>query len=321
MTSFFPSNVSRPIASEKLAWRIVEKADNDAGCILGEGNIGVFVDGLIHLHSTVTIEGRRSSRATRIQVNNVLRSLTAKITPPQQIFEHPLAAEVMYIAWLDFQASSPLAANETTFNTIHRSPRRISALVNHFQLRIAEFDQLNPSEQSDWFFGGKCRRENATRKMLYPFLRRGRPESVDILAVRIIAALYELAYARRFAVVWKRPVPKGAGHKQGDFGAAASPRDQTSRYHGPGIRFACAVIDALQLSNYFAFYRSENYIRYPANRRSQYSDPKLDRQQRLDSVESGLDNLVANRIGDAWKNESRKIRRAFRQSQQAAGRR
>ena len=280
--------------SAEWAWDLVDSLSSPPVPALQNDELPRFIEGLRRIFTLVTVHGRLSPEATRTRVQTILRKLSANRTPNAEILNDPLANEMMNKAWHDFRAVHPgRSDHDRRFETIQHAPRRLAALVRHLRLRLEEFDQMTHEEQLRWRVTGASKQETATRQMLFPFLSKGRTLSIDTETARLIADLYELTYKKRFAVT---SIPRTPSN------------DHTARYQGPGIRFACTVLETLGLLPYFNYSKSKNINRRKGAAR--YLDPKLDRKRLLSIDDSPTPGLIANRIGDAWKNETQRKRKA-----------
>lgn len=260
-----------------------------------------FVSGLKELHAMIMIEGSRALMSNRTDVNRLIRRLESQKRPAEEILKDPFANEIIYNAWLDIHAvyphlEDPIVGIEAAYKTLHNSPHKLQALLQHLRNRIAEFDALDTLEQSKWPYQGKTEKEDVTRRMLYPYLQKGKPISVETRAVIAIAALYTLATGSPFTLTY-RP----------------SDNQFKSRYSGRGIAFACSVIRSLSLSAYFGFSRTRGLNRYRP-RRARKTEParygtRLEKPYVLTNNVSTPEALVANKIGDTWRNYQRKMKR------------
>jgi hypothetical protein len=274
---------------------------SDVYHLFDDAKLPDFISGLRELLAMASIEAQRSPRSTRTDVTLLLKKLSARKTPVEQLLQDPFAWEVMHLAWLDLHAHKSLESFRGArfvsreFDRLYKNPRKVELLVRHFRARIAEFDKLSPRQQSDWYFIADSKIEISTKQMLYPYLQRGKPTSVETYVVRNIAALYELASGKRFAVSSLD---------------AASPIDSRiaskARYEGPGIRFACAVCRALSLSAFMAFDKNRPHNPYRQNGiKPRYLDPKTEKHGFIHSTDPIDDKLVARKIGNTWKNDEK----------------
>jgi hypothetical protein len=267
--------------------------ESDVYHLFDEEKLSEFVSNLRELYAIAIIEARRAPRATRTEVNLLLRKLSTRKAPLTQLLADPLASEVMYLAWLDLHATKPVQEPDAgflsrEFDNLDKTPSKLDDLICHFRSRIAEFDKLTKKEQSDWYFNAKSKAEFISRQMLYPFLQRGTPTSAEIYVVRNIAALYEITTGKAFSVTQLE--------------------DRTvsgARYAGPGIRFGCVICRALSLS-FMEFSKTRPVNRWrPRGTQPHYLDPKTDRHLLINSTNVADDASVANTIGDSWKNDRR----------------
>lgn len=124
-------------------------------------------------------------------------------------------------------------------------------LIEHLVAKKSDFSDLDPSERSVWLLAGERDEEWEVRRNLYPYLQKSEGIHEDetnegeyhddprYVLMREIASLYEEMFGAKFNMKQR--------YDQPNFDTTS---DQ-ARYHGSGVRFACAIIQQLKLEAFF----------------------------------------------------------------------
>ncbi len=256
-----------------------------------------------------------SSRGARSTLDRFLKpllrdvkSLQARLKESEQdTFIEPLRHASLHLLDRDTQAWSvsndgkkPRHIDPTTLVRELEQPLDAMAnLVEHLFTLIDDFDKFTDTDILLWPSESESERGRHARFQLLPHLKKGGGIGADTEFIRELAPIYEHLFGRPFAVLdSSRREDLRRKRNESD--------DETARYEGPSVRFACAVIKRFGLQNLFVPPTSEGLSQEPDHGLSKEETSAVKRDVASMNRHQGLqgrnvsDLRLINRIGDIW---------------------
>jgi hypothetical protein len=273
-----------------------------------------IIERLRDLYLTVNIEHRLAPTNTRTALDKALKPLLRQTLDLQRRIgddEIHWMNKILSIAALDLYVQSKnsqvSSRNYTPPPNILQSAENalsdFSRLLNHLCTMIDQFDELNPGRYAEWIGSAGTEKEMYIRNEVTPHFRKRGGVGPDTIAVRHIAEIYEFAFGRPFS-----PNPIEVYERGHD--------DDTSklaRYSGRAVEFACAVVKTLKIGGVLVPYTEQNL----SAMKQDIDQSELDISALNKELAFGRENAskvrLINRIGDLWRNDSKRRRKAVPQ--------
>lgn len=311
LTEEMPSNYPLKI-SEATLNEIIENSE-----AIPADRISGSLSRLNNLYALAVFYIRASSRGARSELNLAIKDLRREIKHLNDALQfHSWIFEPMRLAavdkWLQEKSRStdpmPSQANALanpmeSLADLDQSLKQVTDALDHLKDMAQHYDGLEGSLNADlldWISGNGDGTGQLVRAELSTYFAKGGQIGADTLILRNIAQLYEYAFDRRFSINSVAHTTK-YNEELGQLldsaeDEATVPRQLISDYSGPEIDFVSAVIHSLKLRNAFL--------------RQSTDDPKDRRLISLTGERSATDLELANRIGDLWKNDLRRLNKA-----------
>jgi hypothetical protein len=272
-----------------------------------------IVERLRDLYLAVHIEHRLAPMNTRTDLDKALKPLLRQALDLQRRIgddEIQWMNKILSIAALDLYVQSKKSgAPSETYIQPHDILQRtevslndFSKLLNHLCTMIEQFDKLDPEQYAEWIGSAGTEKEVYIRNEVTPHFRKRGGLGPDTIAVRHIAEIYEFAFERQFSINPRE------NYKLRSDGIEIDPSLRT-RFSGRAVEFACAVARVLKIGGIFVPYREKDPSATHQDAQSRIDILTMNKEMAL-VRERVPENLLINRIGDLWINDSRRREKA-----------
>jgi len=126
-------------------------------------------------------------------------------------------------------------ATSRPLSEVDEALSEVNSLLDHLTHLKKEFEKLDQDSKHQWFLQGRTTAERSAYTTLYGYFADRDGGSTATHALSYIGHIYTWLYKAPFRVS----------------SAAGADADAGARYSGPSVRFACAVLTELGLTEYF----------------------------------------------------------------------
>lgn len=312
----------------KLPEDILSKTIADIGEI-PPAKLDGFCEKLETLYSLAIVYQAFTPRQVRSDINGAIADLKRVTERMAESFryhswfiETPLRLSAID-QWMTAKQSSDsntadLAVPSQIVSQIEESLELIVTATKHLQTLASTFDRISDSGDDLFTWIGECRNDHhaQVRAELSTYLMKGGTVKPDTLIMRNVALLHQYLFDHALSI----PSNESSVNYQQKLAelniqsssSAASQSAKLPRYTGSGLRFAVAIIDNLGLQGCFVAINEDDDLGFSsrvtdeqpmsAMERKEFSRAQALRGRSVDSV------TLENRIGDTWKNETKRRR-------------